>query len=110
LHLTALNHESGCVANPILGFFQVSAKILRLMGDSIHDPAHEAIRALLRKARAEAGLTQAELAKRLGLPQSFVSKYESGERRLDVVELRRVCGVFGLRLEDFVRRWEQSLK
>ena len=49
----------------------------------------------LQKALAEArqakGLTQTEIATRLGKPQSFVSKYESGERRLDVVEFLEVC-------------------
>ena len=46
---------------------------------------------LLRSARKEAGLTQAEAAKRLRRPQSFVSKCESGERRVDVVELIAFC-------------------
>ena len=59
--------------------------------------------------RAEAGLTQTEIAQRLGQPQSFVSKYESGERRLDVLELRQVCAVVGVSLADFVRRLERAL-
>lgn len=45
------------------------------------------LREQLVAARHEAGLTQLELAKRLGRPQSFVAKYEGGERRLDVIEL-----------------------
>jgi ribosome-binding protein aMBF1 (putative translation factor) len=45
----------------------------------------------LTQARHEKGLTQAEVASRLGKPQSFVSKYESGERRLDVIEFIEVC-------------------
>jgi transcriptional regulator with XRE-family HTH domain len=64
---------------------------------------------LLRQMRAEAGLTQTEIAQRLGQPQSFVSKYESGERRLDVLELRQVCAVVGVSLADFVRRLERAL-
>lgn len=47
-------------------------------------------------ARERQGLTQAELASRLGKPQSFVSKYESGERRLDVVEFVSVCDALGM--------------
>lgn len=47
---------------------------------------HEHFRKLLVEARQAAGLTQVALAKKLGRPQSFVSKFERGERRLDVIE------------------------
>jgi transcriptional regulator with XRE-family HTH domain len=50
--------------------------------------------ARLRQARRDAGLTQAEVGRRLGLRQSFVSKVESGERRLDPVELARFAAVY----------------
>ena len=50
----------------------------------------ERLRDLLIGARRTAGLTQVQLAKRLRRPQSFVSKYERGERRLDVVEFLQV--------------------
>jgi transcriptional regulator with XRE-family HTH domain len=56
---------------------------------------HAKLRALLLKARKDAGLTQAVLAVRLGRPQSFVSKYEAGERRLDVVEFLDVGRAVG---------------
>jgi ppGpp synthetase/RelA/SpoT-type nucleotidyltranferase len=46
-----------------------------------------------------------DLAERLKKPQSFVSKYESGERRLDLVELNEVCDKIGIRLMTFVRRF-----
>lgn len=46
-------------------------------------------------ARISAGLTQQQVAKRLRRPQSFVSKYESGERRLDVVEFLVLAGIVG---------------
>jgi transcriptional regulator with XRE-family HTH domain len=52
---------------------------------------YELFRNLLIEARKNADLTQAELAAKLRLPQSFVSKYERGERRLDVVEFIRVA-------------------
>jgi transcriptional regulator with XRE-family HTH domain len=64
------------------------------------------VQALLREARTAAGLTQADVAARLRRPQSFVSKYESGERRLDILELQGVCEAFGITLGEFVRRLE----
>ncbi len=64
---------------------------------------------LLREVRREAGLTQIELAQRLGRSQSLVSDIESGQRRVDIVELRTICGVLGLSLEQLVQRWEQRL-
>jgi transcriptional regulator with XRE-family HTH domain len=70
----------------------------------------EKLQALLRRCRIEAGLRQVDLAERLGLPQSFVSKYESGERRLDAIELRRVCMAMGVPLVELVRELEDSLK
>jgi transcriptional regulator with XRE-family HTH domain len=53
---------------------------------STHTPAQKLLCKSLKAAREEAGLTQKELADRLSEPQSFVSRFESGERRLDVVE------------------------
>ena len=61
------------------------------MGKSIHSPEHQKLRELLVAARKKAGLTQAEVAERLGRPQSFVAKYEGGERRLDVIEFVAVA-------------------
>lgn len=68
----------------------------------------EKLRALLKDARKKAALSQAEVARRLRQPQSFVSKYESGERRLDLGDLKQVCDALGIALQDLVRRWEES--
>ena len=57
---------------------------------SVFTPRYDRLRKLLVQARTAAGLTQANLAEQLNRPQSFVSKYERGERRLDVVELLEV--------------------
>lgn len=80
-------------------------------GMAIHHPSggQEALQALLRQIRRQAGLRQVDLAERLGQPQSFVSKYESGERRLDILELRMVCTAVGVSLQDFVARLEETL-
>ena len=76
---------------------------------SIHTPQHRHLLAVLREMRLEAGLTQAALAVRIRKDQTFVSKYESGERRLDVLELREVCKALGISLAEFVRRLESAL-
>jgi transcriptional regulator with XRE-family HTH domain len=65
---------------------------------------------LLRQVRHDAGLRQTDVAERLGLPQSYVSKYESGERRLDLLELRQVCQAIGISLEKFVKKFEDALR
>lgn len=77
------------------------------MGRSIGTTEHKRLLALLRKIRLDAGLRQVDLAKRLRQPQSYVSKYESGERRLDLLELREVCRAVGIELGDFVRQFEK---
>jgi transcriptional regulator with XRE-family HTH domain len=77
----------------------------------VRDPySHEQtkLQELLRTIRLEAGVKQEELAKRLAMPQSFISKYESGERRLDFVEVRRVCAALKVSMVDFVRRFEEA--
>lgn len=56
----------------------------------------------LKRARAEAGLTQNAVARRLGKPQSFVSKCESGERRVDVVELQAFAEIYGRPIKYFI--------
>lgn len=61
------------------------------MPKSAFSRKHGQFRRLLADARQAAGLTQVALAKRLGRPQSFVSKFERGERRLDVIEFLDVA-------------------
>ena len=60
------------------------------MDKSIFTPQQDALKQVLRQLRMGAGLRQEDLAMRLNEPQSFVSKYESGERRLDLIELRQL--------------------
>ena len=61
------------------------------MRKSLYSSQESAFCALLIETRSKAGLTQADVAKRLKRPQSFVSKYETGERRIDVVEFLAVA-------------------
>jgi len=77
---------------------------------TIYSPQQECLLKLLREVRIKAGLRQQELAKRLNQPQSFVSKYETGERRLDVVELRQVCLALDITLTGLVKCFEAALE
>ena len=63
---------------------------------ALHSPPYKKLRECLAEARRAASLTQSEVADRMGRPQSFVSKYENGERQLDVVEVVEVCKTVGI--------------
>jgi DNA-binding transcriptional regulator YiaG len=93
---------------PILGYSSTPFYPYE-MAKSIFSVGQEKLQELLRKARTDAKLSQVELAKKLGRPQSFVSKYESGERRLDMVELREICQALKIPLPVFAKRFEKSL-
>jgi transcriptional regulator with XRE-family HTH domain len=62
---------------------------------SLHQPENRLLCELLASARRKAGISQEVLAKRLKRPQSFVAKYEGGERRLDVVEFLAIARAIG---------------
>ena len=68
---------------------------------------HDLLARLLRELRTRVELTQTDVAVALGKPQSYVSKYESGERRLDLVELSDLCSVLGISLTDLVSQFEK---
>lgn len=77
--------------------------------ESAWDSKYASLQATLKELRVQAGITQLELAKCIGKPQSYVSKYESGERKLDFIEVRSVSRCLGLTLEDFVKYFEGKL-
>lgn len=66
------------------------------MRDTLRSPQQKQLRALLRELRSHHQLTQAEVAKRLAKPQSFVAKYERGERRLSAIEFIHVARALGV--------------
>lgn len=82
---------------------------LSTMEKSIYTVQQEKLQELLRALREEAGLRQVDLANLLEEPQPFVSRYERGERRLDILELRKICTVLGVKLREFVDRLETLL-
>ena len=74
-----------------------------------HNDAYQLFRAMLTELRREKGVTQAALAGMLGVPQSYVSKYELGERRVDLVEALEICRALGTDPIAFVRRLIQTI-
>jgi transcriptional regulator with XRE-family HTH domain len=69
-----------------------------------YTPQFQCLLASLLEARRTSGLTQAEIAGRLDRPQSFVSKYETGERTLDVLEFLDVCNALGADPHELISR------
>lgn len=79
------------------------------MPKSVFSPAYDHFRELLIQARKDAGLTQREVATRLDRPQSYVSKYENGERRLDVVEFLELAAILDIDVVRFIHTLQASL-
>jgi transcriptional regulator with XRE-family HTH domain len=73
------------------------------MPRSLHSARYKRLCGLLIEARQAMGLTQVQVAKRLGKPQSFVAKYEGGERRLDVIEFLEILEVLGVEPSKLLR-------
>ncbi|EKK5221829.1 helix-turn-helix transcriptional regulator [Cronobacter sakazakii] len=63
---------------------------------SIYSDEYQLVIKLLRSVRIDRGITQSQLAKSLGKPQSFVAKVENGERRLDVIEFAAIARLLSL--------------
>lgn len=80
------------------------------MHKTIYTRQYEVLLTILREARAVAELTQAELAKRLGISQSDVSKCEMGTRRLDIIEVKLWAETLGVGFADLVRDLEEKTK
>lgn len=79
------------------------------MSKTRYTQADDAFRELLKETRVAKNLTQAQVAALLNLPQSYVSKYESGERRLDFVETVLVCESLGLSIEEFATTYSAKV-
>jgi transcriptional regulator with XRE-family HTH domain len=71
--------------------------------------ADDAFRKLLKELRMAKNFSQVELAARLGMPQSYVSKYETGERRLDFVETVLLCEALGIGIQNFAKAFCSKL-
>ena len=76
---------------------------------SIYTDEYAIVLRLMKAARKKSGVTQIDLAERLGQTQSFVSKVERGDRRLDIVQLRTILLEFGVSLPEFVGQLEAEI-
>jgi ribosome-binding protein aMBF1 (putative translation factor) len=76
---------------------------------SIYTQQYGLFLAALRAARESAGLLQSELAERLKVDQPFVSKCESGQRRLDFIEVREWCAALGMTLNELTDAFERAM-
>ena len=79
------------------------------MEKTIHSSAYALFLDLLKAQRESKGLTQLAIAAKLGATQTFVSKCERGERRLDVFELFLWCEALGISMAEFVQRFDDAL-
>lgn len=79
------------------------------MEKSLFSSEYAALLGLLREVRESSGISQEQVAQRLGTTQSLISKVERGERRLDVIELRRWVRELGEPLPEFLARFEKLL-
>lgn len=80
------------------------------MANSLHRPQYELFRKMMVVAREEAGLTQVQVASGLGRPQSFVSKYERGDRRLDFTEFVEIANVLGIDVTKFLAIYQDNVR
>lgn len=79
------------------------------MSNALHRHQYDVFRQMVIEARLRAGLTQVEVAARLSRHQSFVSKYERGERRLDFSEFMEIANVLGISATSFIRAYRKRL-
>lgn len=75
------------------------------MVKSLHSRQYTIFRELLTQAREDIGMTQVQVATKLGKPQSYVSKYESGDRRLDVTEFVQIADLLSLDIGGFLEQY-----
>ncbi len=73
------------------------------MNKSIFSKDHKIVIERLKKAREEAGLDQLDVAKRLKKTQSYVSKIESGQRRIDIVQLKELANIYKKDIDFFIK-------
>ena len=76
----------------------------------IYEPEYRIFIECLKESRIQSKMTQQELATDLGCSQAYISKYEHGQKRLDIIEVRNICHCLGISLPDIVTQFEERLK
>ena len=79
------------------------------MNKSIHSHLYHQVIGRLRSKREMGGVTQVQLAELLKVNQEFVSKVETCERRLDIIELHHICQVLGISFVDFIQEVDRDI-
>lgn len=80
------------------------------MKKSLYKKENEIFVQLLIEFRNKKGLLQTDLAKKLNVHQSFISKIETGQRRVDIVELKEICKQLNIKLSDFCKSFEKKIE
>ena len=75
----------------------------------IYEPEYRILIQCLKDFRIQSKMTQKELADKLGCSQSYICKYEQGQKRLDIIEVRKICSILGYSLKEFVQEYEERL-
>jgi len=86
-----------------LGYTTIGYTIQVGMSKSIYSKAYRNVIEKLRKARLDAGLKQSDVARKLKKPQSYISKIERGERRVDVTELKELADIYKKDITYFIK-------
>lgn len=73
-----------------------------VMSKSVYNDDYKKLIERLKQARLDAGLSQQVVASKLGKPQSYISKVESGERRVDIIEVKEFAKLYKQNLENLV--------
>jgi len=79
------------------------------MDKSIHSHLYHQVIGRLRSKRERKGITQSQLADLLDVNQAFVSKIETCDRRLDIIELHHICQVLGISFVDFIQEVDKDI-
>ena len=80
------------------------------MASSLHSGKYQIFREMIVKIRKDADITQVQLAKELSKPQSYISKIENGERRIDLTEFIEIASILKIDTQKFIKTYQKKAK